>query len=403
MPQMTSVSVGVAIGAGSRGEPAELGGVCHFIEHLLFKGTRKRSAREISQAVEGIGGHLNAFTTEEMTCIHAKACHDRLGELVEVLMDMVLHSRFDPQEIDKEREVIKEEMAMYFDEPQHHVQELLNATLWPDQPLGRPITGTNQTLDGLDRARLMDYLRRHYVSGSVVVVAAGRLSHDRLLRSVRGFATKFKSGPPMEFLPARDGQRESRVRLFTKKTEQTQIALGIRTTSRHDPRRHALRVLSIILGENMSSRLFQVVREDRGLAYSIYSTPSFFADTGDLVISAGMDAENVVKTLRLILGELRRLTHSAPGATELRRARDYAIGHIELGSENTETQMNRLAEQWLGYGRVLSTAQVNRYFRQVTATDVRDAARDFFRPERLNLALVSPLKDSRPLERALRL
>jgi predicted Zn-dependent peptidase len=403
MPQMTSVSVGVAIGAGSRGEPAELGGVCHFIEHLLFKGTRKRSAREISQAVEGIGGHLNAYTTEEMTCIHAKACHDRLGEVVEVLVDMVLHSQFDPQEIDKEREVIKEEMAMYFDEPQHHVQELLNATLWPDQPLGRPITGTNQTLDGLDRARLMDYLRQHYVSGSVVVVAAGRLSHDKLLRTVRRFASKFKSGPRMGFLQARDGQREPRVRLFTKKTEQTQIALGIRTTSRHDPRRHALRVLSIILGENMSSRLFQVVREDRGLAYSIYSAPSFFADTGDLVISAGMDTGNVVKTLRLILGELRRLTRSAPGATELRRARDYAIGQIQLGSENTETQMNRLAEHWLSYGGVVRPAQINRYFRQVTATDVRDAARDFFRSERLNLALVSPLKDARPLERVLRI
>ena len=152
MPHMMSVSVGLWVGVGSRYEPDQLNGVCHFIEHLLFKGTKQRSAREISQAVEGIGGYLNAFTSEETTCFHARACHDRFEELLDVLLDMLLDSRFDPVEISKEREVIKEEMAMYLDEPQHHVQELLNAALWPEQPLGRPITGTEKTLDAMARA-----------------------------------------------------------------------------------------------------------------------------------------------------------------------------------------------------------------------------------------------------------
>ena len=212
MPHMMSVSVGLWIGVGSRYEPARSNGVCHFIEHLLFKGTRKRSAKEISQAVEGIGGSLNAFTSEEMTCFHARACHDRLEELLDVLMDMFLDSKFDPVEIEKEREVIKEEMAMYLDEPQHHVQELLNATLWPDQPLGRPITGTEQTLDAMTRAGLLGYLRDHYVTGNALLVATGRLKHRRFVRAVARYAPRFNTTARPDFTPARHGQREPRVR-----------------------------------------------------------------------------------------------------------------------------------------------------------------------------------------------
>src|SRR5438477_10685968 len=169
MPHMMSVSLGLWIGVGSRYEPPELNGVCHFIEHLLFKGTKRRSAKEISQAVEGIGGYLNAFTSEETTCFHARAGHDRFDELLDVLMDMFLDSRFAPADIEKEREVIKEEIAMYLDQPQHQVQELLNATLWPEHPLGRPITGSAKTLDALDRPKLLAYLRDHYLTGNAIV------------------------------------------------------------------------------------------------------------------------------------------------------------------------------------------------------------------------------------------
>ncbi len=392
MPQMTSVSVGVWVGVGSRYEPAALNGVCHFIEHLVFKGTRRRSAREISQAVEGIGGYLNAFTSEEATCFHARAGHERFDELLEVLVDMLLDSRFAPADIATEREVIREEIAMYLDEPQHYVQELLNATLWPRQPLGRPITGSRKTLDRMTRARLVGYLRESYVARNTVVTAAGRLRHQHVVGAVAGYARRFQTAAPPRFSPAREDQRGPSIRLFTRKTEQTQIALGIRACSRHDARRYALRLLSIILGENTSSRLFQLLREDLGLAYSVYSTPSYFGDTGDLVISVGLDTDNVARALRLILRELRRLREAAPGAAEVRRARDYAIGQIDLSLESTESQMSWLGEQWLGYGRIVGPAQVKRCLRAVTAGEIRAAARDFFRPDRLNLALVSPLK-----------
>jgi predicted Zn-dependent peptidase len=392
MPQMRSVSVGLWLGIGSRYESAEVSGICHFIEHLLFKGTRKRSAREISQAVEGIGGYLNAFTSEETTCYHARACHDRFDELLDVLMDMFLESKFLPADVAKEREVIKEEMAMYLDEPQHQVQELLNATLWPDQPLGRSITGTNQTLDAMARRHLLGYLGRHYVAPIVLVAAAGNLNHQHVVRAAARYARRLQSGPRPEFAPARSDQQQPRVCLFTKRTEQTQIALGIRACSRHDRRRYALRLLSTVLGENMSSRLFQVVREDRGLAYSIYSTPSFFDDTGDLVISAGLDTDNLPKTLRLILRELRRLTQSPPSPGELRRARDYVIGQIDLSLESADNQMNWLGEQLLGYGKIYPPAAIKRQLAKVTPGEIRAVARDFFRPDRLNLALVSPLK-----------
>ena len=400
---MASVSVGVWVGVGSRYEPSETNGICHFIEHLLFKGTRKRSAKEISQAVEGIGGYLNAFTSEEMTCFHARAGYKRFAELLDVLVDMLLHSRFAPADISKEREVIKEEMAMYLDEPQHLVQELLNATLWPDQPLGRPITGTPQTLDLMARKDLLGYQRNYYVSGSTLLVAAGNITHQHALRSIRSYASHFIPGKPAACAAVQTPRDSPRVRLCTRNIEQTQIAVGIRTCSRHDGRRFALRLLNTILGENMSSRLFQVLREEHGLAYSIYSTPSFFADTGDLVISAGLDTDHLAKTLRLIMRELRRLTDSTVTGEELRRGRDYVLGQIELGQESTENQMNWVGEQLLGYGRIFSPTEIKRQLSRVTAAEIKAVAQQFFRPERLKLALVSPLKRDTGVEKILKI
>ena len=403
MPHMASVSLGLWVGVGGRYEPRELNGVSHFIEHLLFKGTKKRSAKEISQAVEGIGGYLNAFTGEDSTCFYSRARHDRFGDLLDVLTDMFLNSKFGPIEIEKERAVIKEELAMYLDQPQHQVQELLNEALWPDQPLGRPLTGTAKTLDAMTRGNLMDFQRANYVTGSTLIAAAGNLSPKDVVKTVARFAGRFPCGKRPSFQPATDGQTKPRIRLFTKKTEQTQLALGLRTCSRHDKRRYALRLLNTILGENMSSRLFQVVREDRGLAYNIYSSLSFFDDTGDLVISAGLDTDHVLQTLKLILRELRRLIHAPPAAAELRRARDYVIGQLDLSLESTDNQMTWMGEQILSYGNIVPPAEVKRRLARVTAGEIRTAARAFFRPERLNLALVSPLKTETSLAKALKL
>lgn len=399
MPHMNSVSLGLWVGVGGRYEPAEVNGVCHFIEHLLFKGTRKRTARQISQDVEGIGGYLNAFTSEEMTCYHSKARHDRFDELLDVLADMFLNSIFDPVEINKERSVIKEELAMYLDQPHHQVQELLNETLWPHQPLGRPLTGTGRTLDRLNRARLMEYQHQNYVAGRTIIAAAGRLKHRDIVKRVSRYAGRFPAGKRPIFTPATWEQTGPQVRLITKATEQTHVALGIRTCSRHDVRRYPLRLLNTILGENMSSRLFQVVREDRGLAYSIYSSLGYFDDVGTLTVSAGLDLDNLTSALKLIARELRRLTEEPPPAAELARARDYVIGQIDLGLESTDNQMMWLGEQLVGYGKIIPPDEIKERISEVKAGEIRAVARDFFRPERTNLALVSPLKTDKGLNK----
>jgi predicted Zn-dependent peptidase len=391
-PHMASVSLGVWVGVGGRFEPAEVCGVSHFIEHMLFKGTPRRNAREISQDVEGVGGYLNAFTTEENTCFYAKAGHGRVQQVWEVLADMFLDSNFDPVEIEKERNVIKEELAMYLDQPHHHVQELLNETLWPDHPLGRPLTGTEETLERLNRDEMLAYKGENYVARNTLVTLAGNIEHKDAVALVSKFARRFPKANRRTFQPVTVEQTAPRVRLHSKKVEQTQLALGVRTCSRHDDRRFALRLLNVILGENMSSRLFQVLREDNGLAYSICSSLSFFDDVGTLTVSAGVETEKIEKSLKLIIGELAQLAEQLASRAELRRARDYVFGQLDLNLENTENQMTWLGEQYLGYGKIISPEELKERIGEVTPRDIRCVARDFFRPERFNLALVSPVK-----------
>jgi predicted Zn-dependent peptidase len=402
MPHMASVCLGLWVGVGGRHEPKEVNGVSHFIEHMLFKGTRKRSAEEISQAVEGVGGYLNAFTEEESTCFYARACADRFGDLLEVLTDMFLSSVFDPREIQKEREVIKEELAMYLDQPHQHVQELLSETLWPDHALGRSLTGTEQTIESLSRRDMLAYQRQNYVSATTMIVAAGNIRHAQVVKAVKARSRHFTPGRSPRFVPYDQPQEQPRLHNLTKETSQSQMALGIRTCSRHDERRHALRVLNTILGENMSSRLFQVLREDHGLAYSIHSSLDFFDDVGALVISAGLDTDNLPRGLKLVMRELDRCAEKPPGAAELRRARDYLVGQFELNLEGTENQMNWLGEQLLAYGKIIPPDEAMQRILTVTPAQVRAAARDFFSPERLSLAMISPLKSTSGLMRILK-
>jgi predicted Zn-dependent peptidase len=402
LPHMASVAVGLWAGVGGRYEPVPFSGAAHFIEHLLFKGTSRRTAKEISEAVEGVGGYLNAFTTEEHTCFHARAHAKRFTELLDVLTDMFLNSRFAPADISKERDVIKEEIAMYRDQPAQLVQDLLHETLWPDHPLGRPLTGTERTLDNLRRGELLEFFRNHYVAPNALLVVAGPLRHAEVLRACRKIASKFKNGKKPSFLPAEARQSAPVVRLHTKKTEQTQLALGVRVCSRHDDRRFALRVLNAIVGESMSSRLFQILREDKGLAYSVYSSWAFMEDTGALSISAGLDHGDLEKSLRIIIRELRALAESPVSNGELRRSRDFVIGQMELSLESTESQMNWLGEGVLAYEKIVTPAEARDRLGKVTAGAVRAAAREFFQTKRLNISLVSPLEKADHLSDFLR-
>jgi predicted Zn-dependent peptidase len=247
----------------------------------------------------------------------------------------------------------------------------------------------------------MAFLRTHYVTSDIVIAAAGNLSHRQVVAAISRCAARFPQGGRPQYASVKRAQRQPALRLFTKDTEQTQLALGVGTCSRHDERRFALRLLNTVLGENMSSRLFQVVREDRGLAYSIYSVLSFFDDAGALNVSAGLDAGNVPRVLKLIVHELRRLRDGLLTVAELRRARDYVIGQLDLSLEGTENQMMWLGEQYLGYGKISPATAIKHRLSAVKASDIRAVARDFFRPERMNLALVSPVKSANGLKRIL--
>jgi predicted Zn-dependent peptidase len=401
MAHMESVSIGVWVGVGGRYEPARLSGASHFIEHLLFKGTHRRNAKQISQTVEGIGGYLNAFTSEETTCYYAKASHEHADTLLDVLTDMYRHPRFAVADIDKERGVIKEELLMYHDQPDHHVQELLSEALWPGHALGRSLAGTAKTLDSMDRHALLDFKQRKYVAANTVVAIAGHCRHEDVVQHVEQMLALTRDGHAPRFEAAREKQRTPQLRFLSKNCEQSHLAMGIRGYSRHDSRRYALKALSVVLGENMSSRLFQAIRERHGLAYSIQSSTSYFADTGALLISAGLDTKRLHRALALILAEMRRVAQRPPSAIELQRAKDYAIGQMRLGLESTANRMMWLGEHLLAYGAIQTPAEVERRIAEVTTADVQETAADLFRNHRLNVAVITPSKDERAVNELL--
>lgn len=390
LPAADSVTAGIWTGTGGRFEGRSECGAAHFLEHLLFKGTPTRTARQISEAVEGIGGYLNASTGEESTCYYARAHFKHLPLLLDVLTDMFLGASLPAREIERERDVIREEILMILDQPASQVEDLLNATLWPDDPLGRPITGTVESVRAISRTRLLSFRAKNYLAANTVVAAAGSVDHQDVLRLVASSPHRWRRGPRPRHRPARKAQSQPRFNLLAKETEQAHLVIGLRAFSRHDPRRSALRVLSVILGENMSSRLFQELREKRGLAYAISSGVSHLSDDGLLHIAAGLEASRTPAALRLIIRELSRLRRRTASPRELRRAKDYAIGTMLLGLEGSSAHANWVAESLLAFGRVIQPDEFVRQIEAVSATDLRRVANDVLTPSRLSLALIAP-------------
>jgi predicted Zn-dependent peptidase len=306
---------------------------------------------------------------------------------------MYQHPKFAAADIEKERGVIKEELLMYRDQPDHYVHELLTETLWPDQPLGRPLVGSVKSLDATDRAVVAQFKEKNYTAANTIVAVAGRCQHDDVVASVTKTISLDGAARRQKFSAAYDDQRAPRLHYLTKTVEQSHLALGIRGFSRHDERRYAAKLMSVILGENMSSRLFQVIRERHGLAYSIQSAGSYFADTGAFIISAGLDTKRLPRAVRLILGELRKISGQPPSAAELRRAKDYAIGQMRLGLESTSNQMMWLGEHLMAYGFITTPDEVERKLEAVTRDDAQAVAAALFRDARLNAALITPRKD----------
>ena len=390
LPHVASVSIGIWVGVGARYEAGRVSGISHFIEHLLFKGTRRRSPRDISRAIEGRGGYLNAFTQEESTCYYARVTDDQLPKAFDVLADMYMHPRFDAADIDKERGVILEEIMMYRDQPHHVVQELLGQALWQRHALGRPVIGSPETLGRMTRRDIQAFKQRGYAPGNTVVAAAGRLDHDRcaalVARAMRGL--RKRSVPGCRSVTERVGQ--SPIVIERRDIEQVHLAIGFRLFGRDDERRYALRVLNAVLGENMSSRLFQVVREKHGLAYSVHSSCHLYRDSGALVISAGLDRHRYRRAQELTLRELARLKNRPVGAGELKQAKDYVIGQTRLGLESTSQQMMWVGDGLLSRGRFVPPDEAIAKLAAVTAEDVQSVARDVLLPSRASFAMVAP-------------
>jgi predicted Zn-dependent peptidase len=390
MPHVESVSMGVWVGAGGRCEPARWSGISHFIEHLLFKGTPKRSARAISQTIEGRGGDINAFTQEETTCYYARVAADHAWEALDVLLDMYLHPRFAAEDLRRERDVVIEEIMMVRDQPHQQVDEMLGELLWRGHPLGRPLTGSPETVGGLDRKALTAYRNRFYVPVNTVVAFAGQVDHAGCVARVQRYFAASGGMGRHGFDAVGAGVKQKPLWLKEKDIEQAHLAMGFRLFGRHDRRRYALKLLSVILGENMSSRLFQTVREDHGLAYAIQSGVHLFEDTGILTVSAGLDRERLGRALRLIVREIGRMRTSVVPRRELDRARDYAIGQLRLGLEGSNSQMMWVGEHLMSYGRMVTPESAIAEFKAVTAGQVRDLARQCLREDCLSVAMILP-------------
>ena len=391
--------MGLWFPAGSRYESASVSGALHFIEHLFFKGTRRRTARQISESIEGVGGYFNAFTSEEMSCYHAAAPASRLKLVFDVLLDMVDDSLFAPAEVERERNVILEEIKMYEDQPSQVVQDIFNSLLWPGHPLGRPITGTAAAVSRLTRADLIACRRKFYDPARMIVTVAGRTTVEEVRGLLGGRpGGRVKSAPFRKFLaPTR---KTPAISVVNKGVEQTHLALGWRAISRHDPARYPLKIMSVLLGENMSSRLFQIIRERHGLAYSIASQVSYFEDTGSLGVTAAVDHGKIDKALRMTLRTIRSLADKEPSAAEVRRAKDYIIGQMYLGLEGTNNQMMWAGEAMIGYGSILTPKEAEERIACVTPASIRAIARRVIRPDNLVVAAVGPVITVAGIEKA---
>jgi predicted Zn-dependent peptidase len=407
IPSSQMVAVGIWCAVGSRHEPARLTGLSHFLEHLLFKGTRKRSARQISEEVEGVGGDLNAYTTEDRTCYYAAAPADYFPRVTEVLSDMYCNSRLDPVEIECERGVIAEEIDMVRDEPTQHVHELLTSLTWKGHSLARPITGTKKTLSAITRRDLRDHLQSHYHAGRTILTAAGAVNHEdvvKLASRVLGKLSKLRKGSAARVIKtlAPQRQRSPRILIESRENQQTQLALSFRGVGSSDPRRYALNLLHVILGGNMSSRLFQELRERRGLCYSVSSSLSTHTDCGSFDISLGLDERNVAKSLKLIMRECRRLAKKGPSIAELCRACDYSIGTSRMALERTATQNYRLGTSLLTYGKIIPPEEVYERLTKVTVSEVRDVAARILSEQTLCLAMLGQGPSKEELLRLIR-
>ena len=388
LPDRRTLALGAWLRTGSRDESCEQLGITHFIEHMMFKGTTTRDARAIAASLESLGGHLDAFTSREQVCYTARVLSEHLPQAIDVVSDIVCRSRFDLVELEREKSVIREEILSYEDNPEAKVSDQLSEQLWGDHALGRPILGTVETVSGLTRERLVEEVVRRFRAEDIVIVAVGGLEHDQLLAEVaRGFTLPAGSPPPRDHSP--EAHRPS-VRHEESDLQQVYLSLGARGLPSQAPERHALRVAETLLGGGMSSRLFQRIREDAGLAYFVSTSLDFLRDGGAIGIDLGVSPDKTREALRLLREELDRLLEDGPSTDEVEAAKMQIKGSVLMGQESVSSRMYHVARQELQLGEQIPTEQQLDQLMAIQRDEVVDSLRRLVRPERFSLAVRGP-------------
>lgn len=395
MPHTHSVSVTVYIGAGSRYERDDMAGVSHFLEHMLFKGTEKwPTAREIAGKIDGVGGVMNGATDRELTMYYIKVARPHMDLALDVLFQLVRHPLIEASEIEKERLVVLEELAMVADSPAQTADLLLDSLIWPGQPLGRDIAGSVESVGQLSTDSLTGYMREQYVPNNVVVAVAGNITHDEVVSAVQDGLGEWRPGKPATWRPVTqaDGQRCA---VKYKTTEQAHMSMALHGLSLTHPDRHALSFLSIILGEGMSSRLFVELREQRGLAYDVSAYAMNLLDTGTFNIFTGVDPKNATKALQVIFDELERLASGGPDGDELVKARELSKGRLLLRLEDTRAVAGWIGAQELLLDRVRTVDDALAEIESVTLEELQRLARQILDLRHMHLAIVGPFRSDK--------
>jgi predicted Zn-dependent peptidase len=403
MPHTRSVSISVYIGAGSRYETPPEAGVSHFVEHLCFKGTEHRpTPREISEVIDSVGGILNASTDRELTVYYCKVALPHLELALDVLVDMLRRPIFAPDEVEKERKVILEELAMVADSPSQQVDVLIDEVLWPDQPLGWDVAGTEASVQGITRDMTLAHLRRQYVPNNAVVSVAGNITHEQVVDLVGRHLGDWERGIPGGWFPAVNGQASARTGVLYKRSEQAHLCLALRGLSSQHPDRYMLDLLSVAFGEGMSSRLFLELRERRGLCYDVHSYVTHFLDAGAFSMYAGVDPGNAVEAVSALLDELARLRDGV-SEEELTKAKELSKGRLLLRMEDTRSVSGWLGGQEILTSRVRTADEVVELLDAIQPADLARVAASILQPDQLNLAVVGPFRSDKKFAALLRL
>lgn len=392
VPGMHSVSIGIWVAKGARSEAASEYGVAHFIEHLLFKGTKRRSARQITREIDSLGGILNAFTSYEYVCYYAKALNRNLPQLVDLLSDMFLNSTFPEEEIERERNVVLQEIKMRDDSPEEAIHDRLHQSFWLGHPLGHPILGDEDTIRSLGRDEIINFRDSCYLPGEIIIAAAGGVDHQLLVALLKDQFSELESGGYKQSINTGLPERNGVVfELCERELEQNLICLATAGVSAVSPDRFSFLLLNTILGGGMSSRLFEEIREKRGLAYSVYSYTSSFADAGALAVYAGTERKHTEDALQIMLGEMDRLRNELVPQDELEAAREQVKGKILMSLESSDSYMSRLARNHITFGRYQQLDEVMAGFNAVTADDIREIAKQLFCNRTLNVQIMGQL------------